>query len=144
MSKLCLFDTISFPQITMINSLDIFKSLPIEDLQLEGNPFVKAFKDHDEYINAVRKKFPSLTKLDGRDFGPSINFDLVEVKKKLPGWKKLFLCNSSAQDLVANFIQQYFAIYDSDNRQLLLEAYHENAMISITATSDQNYTHKEM
>jgi nuclear RNA export factor len=61
----------------------------------------------------------------------------------LPPWKQAFLCNTSGQELVAKFLEQYFIIYDSDNRQQLLEAYHENAFLSITATSNQHFTPEE-
>jgi nuclear RNA export factor len=76
--------------------------------------------------------------------GPSIGFDISEDDHKLPVWKQAYICNENGQELVATFLKQYFAIYDSDNRQSLLEAYHDNAMFSITATSNQHYTREEM
>jgi hypothetical protein len=112
----------------------------------------------------VKKKFTNLAKLvssplkflpkcisnpnhfqDGAEIGPSIGFDIAEDEKKnLPPWKQAFFCNSAGQELAAKFLQQYFAIYDSDDRQQLLAAYHDNAMFSITATSNQHYTREEM
>lgn len=82
---------------------------------------------------------------DGAPLGPSIGFDVADDEKtNLPPWKQAFFCNHAGQELVAKFLEQYFAIYDSDNRQTLLEAYHENAMFSITATGNQHYTREEM
>jgi nuclear RNA export factor len=67
-----------------------------------------------------------------------------DESKNLPPSKQLFLCNpTGGQELVAKFIEQYFAIYDSDNRQQLLDAYHENAMLSVTATNNQHYSNDE-
>lgn len=41
-------------------------------------------------------------------------------------------------DIVRQFLGQYFTIFDSESRQPLLNAYHEQAMISMTvATTSQ-------
>lgn len=81
--------------------------------------------------------------MDGIELGPVIGFDVSEEKNNIPAWKQSFLVNETAQEFVAKFLEQYFAIYDSDNRQQLLEAYHENAMLSITSTNNQHYTYEE-
>lgn len=75
--------------------------------------------------------------------GPVIGFDVTEENKNFPVWRQSFLVNNSGQEFVAKFLEQYFAIYDSDNRQQLLEAYHENAMLSITSTNNQHYAYEE-
>ncbi|KAG5676794.1 hypothetical protein PVAND_006602 [Polypedilum vanderplanki] len=130
-------------RIVMLSSLDAFKNLPIVELFLDGNPCKKRFKDNSHYVSEVKRRFPKLMKLDGVELGPVIGFDVSEESKNLPSWKQLYFCNASGQDLIAKFIEQYFAIYDSDNRQQLLDAYHENAMLSITATNNQHYTQDE-
>uniref|UniRef100_A0A182SC22 NTF2 domain-containing protein n=1 Tax=Anopheles maculatus TaxID=74869 RepID=A0A182SC22_9DIPT len=62
---------------------------------------------------------------------------------KLPDAKASFLCDAGGSDIVRQFLEQYFAIYDSDNRQPLLEAYHEHAMFSHTVyTPNQNNQQK--
>ncbi|KAG5670967.1 hypothetical protein PVAND_001195 [Polypedilum vanderplanki] len=130
--------------IAMHSSLNILKNLPLVELSLEGNPFIKDFKNKNEYVAEIRKTFPKLLKLDGKFLDPVINFDLVEERKALPSWKKLYLCNPSGQEIVTKFIQQYFSIYDSDNRQHLLDAYHDNALFSITATYIQSPAQREI
>ena len=81
---------------------------------------------------------------DGAELGPTIGFDVSDdATVSLPQWKSAFLCNSAGSELVQKFLEQYFMLYDSDNRQQLLEAYHENAMFSITATNDQHATAEE-
>lgn len=40
-------------------------------------------------------------------------------------------------DIVRQFLEQYFILFDSDNRQPLLDAYHEQAMFSLTASYSQ-------
>lgn len=57
--------------------------------------------------------------------------------------KTAFLCNQAGAEIVQKFLVQYFELYDSDNRQQLLDAYHEHAMLSITATYDQHVNHDQ-
>ncbi|CAH1711743.1 unnamed protein product [Chironomus riparius] len=130
-------------RIGSLSSLEVFKHLPIVEFYLEGNPFKKRFAKNGDYVSEVKKKFPKLLKLDGVELSPTIGFDVSEEKKDFPIWKQSFMVNSSGQDFVAKFLEQYFAIYDSENRQQLLEAYHENAMLSITSTNNQHYTYEE-
>lgn len=126
--------------IAMFNSLDVFIGLPLIEMYLEGNPFIEAFESHDSYVREVRKKWPKLTKLDGKEFGPIIEFDVTEEKIELPSWKKLFLCDSSGQAIVSKFVEEYYSIYDSESRTGLLAAYHDNSFISITTSTLQNST----
>jgi nuclear RNA export factor len=62
----------------------------------------------------------------------------VESDIKLPTAKASFLCGPSGAEIVRQFLEQYFIIYDSDNRQPLLDAYHEHAMFSLTANYAQH------
>jgi nuclear RNA export factor len=79
------------------------------------------------------------------EIGPTIGFDVTDepATVQLPPWKPVFLANQSGQELVSKFLEQYYILYDSDNRQQLLEAYHDEAMLSITATSNQHVTSEE-
>ncbi|KAJ0176221.1 hypothetical protein K1T71_008395 [Dendrolimus kikuchii] len=119
-------------RIPFIGSLDPFKSLPLVELYLKGNPLVNRFNDHEIYVSDVRKKFPKLVRLDGVDLPPAIGFDVVE-DVTLPPRLQSFLVDQAGQDLVREFLTQYYAIYDSESRQPLLEAYHEHATMSMAA-----------
>ncbi|KAI5646217.1 tap, RNA-binding domain-containing protein [Phthorimaea operculella] len=119
-------------RIPFLGSLDPLKSLPLVELFLKGNPLVNRFDDHEIYISDVRKKFPKLTRLDGVDLPPAIGFDVTD-EVVLPPRQQSFLVNPAGQDLVRDFLTQYFAIYDSESRQPLLEAYHENALMSLAS-----------
>ena len=110
----------------------------------------------------VRKKFPKLLKLvshckskvkknkkneqicekllivictlqDGCDLPPMIGFDVSE-DSKLPAPKASYLCDYAGAEIVRQFLEQYYNIFDSGDRQPLLAAYHENAMFSLTVT----------
>ncbi|CRL06807.1 CLUMA_CG019592, isoform A [Clunio marinus] len=131
-------------KIFMLNSLDSLRGLPLVELFLDGNPFRKRVRDQANYVSELRKKFPKLLKLDGAELGPTIGFDVAdEPSKQLPPWKAAYLCDPSGSELVQKFLEQYFILYDSDNRQQLLEAYHEQAIFSLTATNNQHYTPEE-
>ncbi|XP_028162399.1 nuclear RNA export factor 1 [Ostrinia furnacalis] len=120
-------------RIPFLGSLDALKALPLVELYLKGNPLVNRFNDHEIYVSDVRKKFPKLTRLDGADLPPSIGFDVAD-DVNLPPRQQSFLVNPSGQDLVREFLTQYYAIYDSESRQALLEAYHEHAIMSLTCS----------
>lgn len=73
------------------------------------------------------------------DLPAQIGFDIDnEESVKLPPAKASFLVDQSGADIVRQFLHQYFLIFDSDNRQPLLDAYHENCMFSMTCTFHPN------
>ncbi|XP_053608545.1 nuclear RNA export factor 1 [Plodia interpunctella] len=119
-------------RIPSVGSLDPLKALPLVELYLKGNPLVNRFNDHEVYISDVRKRFSKLLRLDGVDLPPAIGFDVTE-NVTLPPRQQSFLSDPSGQELVRQFLTQYYAIYDSESRQPLLEAYHEHATMSMAA-----------
>jgi len=67
---------------------------------------------------------------------PAISFELEEKKTKLPEIHSSFLCVDEGRDIVTQFVQQYFALYDAEDttsRQTLIEAYHDSAVFSMTS-----------
>ncbi|XP_030753850.1 nuclear RNA export factor 1-like [Sitophilus oryzae] len=112
--------------------------LPVIDLVLDGNPLCNKFRDKDTYISEVRKRFPKCIKLDGIDLPPPISFDISE-ETHLPDGQQTFLCNSEGEVIVRQFLEQYFQIYDTENRQPLLQAYHEHAVFSLTMAYPYGY-----
>lgn len=68
------------------------------------------------------------------DLPPPILFDLEDQKLKLPPIQRMFIVqsNAKAQEVATQFLQQYFMVFDSENRQPLLDAYHEHACFSMT------------
>lgn len=80
---------------------------------------------------------------DGVELPKQIGFDIEdEQAANVPTPKASFLSNAAGADIVRQFLEQYFIIYDSDNRQPLLEAYHEHSTFSLTCTFTQNPQHK--
>lgn len=110
---------------------------------MEDNPLRQRYEDQTLYVSEVRKRFPKVIKLDNIDLPPPISFDIPEDDQKQPPAKASFLANPASTDLVRQFLEQYYTLFDSDNRQPLLEAYHEHALFSLTVnTYHQNNQQK--
>lgn len=76
--------------------------------------------------------FFSYTK-DGVELSPPILFDVNE-DLQLPKSKGNYLCTEEGLNMVRQFLEQFYQLYDSDNREQLANAYHNDAMFSITST----------
>uniref|UniRef100_A0A673T6S8 Nuclear RNA export factor 1 n=1 Tax=Suricata suricatta TaxID=37032 RepID=A0A673T6S8_SURSU len=111
--------------------LDKVKGLKLEELWLDGNPLCDTFRDQSTYISAIRERFPKLLRLDGHELPPPIAFD-VEAPTTLPPCKGSYFGTETLKNLVLHFLQQYYAVYDSGDRQRLLDAYHDGACCSLS------------
>ncbi|KAF1557943.1 Nuclear RNA export factor 1, partial [Eudyptes schlegeli] len=100
--------------------LDKVKGLKLEELWLDGNPLCDAFRDQSTYIRS-----------DGHELPPPIAFD-VEAPTTLPPCKGSYFGSDDLKVLVLRFLQQYYSIYDSSDRQGLLDAYHDGACCSLS------------
>jgi nuclear RNA export factor len=69
---------------------------------------------------------------DGADLSPPIVFDVTE-DLKLPGSKGSYFCAQEGMIMVHQFLEQYYQLYDSDDREQLVKAYHPDALFSITS-----------
>ncbi|TNN40148.1 Nuclear RNA export factor 1 [Liparis tanakae] len=126
--------------------LEKVKGLKLVELWLNRNPLCDNFKDQASYIRslylhtggegeytngAVRQKFPRLLKLDGHDLPAPIRFD-VETPTIIPPCKGSCFGSDEIKVLILRFLTQYYSIYDSGDRQSLLDAYHDGASLSLT------------
>ncbi|XP_025070745.1 nuclear RNA export factor 1 [Alligator sinensis] len=111
--------------------LDKVKGLKLEELWLDGNPLCDCFRDQSTYISAVRERFPKLLRLDGHELPPPIAFD-VEAPTTLPPCKGSYFGSDNVKVLALRFLQLYYSIYDSGDRQGLLDAYHDGACCSLS------------
>uniref|UniRef100_A0A672Q051 Nuclear RNA export factor 1 n=1 Tax=Sinocyclocheilus grahami TaxID=75366 RepID=A0A672Q051_SINGR len=104
--------------------LDKLKGLKLVELSLEGNPLCGHHKNQADYVSAIRERFPKLLRLDGHDLPPPIVFDLEVAPATLPP------CKISVHVSVSP--SRYYSIYDSGDRQPLLDAYHDGAAFSLS------------
>lgn len=114
--------------------LERLKGLDLIEIKLEGNPIVQNLGS--SYQEAIRKIFPKLKTLDDKELPAKISFEDEDEEKtsgELPASIPKMVKNEGAAGLVLTFLEQFFKLYDSDSRQPLLEAYHENAMFSMSA-----------
>ncbi|CAK9805827.1 Nuclear RNA export factor 1 [Anthophora quadrimaculata] len=126
-------------KIKEIYQIDMIKDLKLEELKLAGNPVCNKYKTRQsDYISDVRKRFPKLLRLDGMELPKPILFDVVDEGNKMPPSQRMFVANSKAQEIASQFLQQYFLIFDSENRQPLLDAYDEHALFSLTVPYPNN------
>ena len=114
-------------------NLQKFKGMKLEELKLTGNPLVNTLGS--SYTEVIRKIFPTLKILDGKELPPVIGFeeDDATTSSDCPASLPKFIKNLGAETTVLEFLQAYFKIYDSDKRQNLLEAYHDSATFSMSA-----------
>ncbi|XP_037759320.1 nuclear RNA export factor 1 isoform X1 [Chelonia mydas] len=111
--------------------LDKVKGLKLEELWLDGNPLCNNFRDQSSYVSSIRLRFPKLLRLDGHELPPPIVFD-VEAPTTLPPCKGSYFGSDDLKVLVLRFLQQYYSVYDSGDRQGLLDAYHDGACCSLS------------
>ncbi|XP_072519644.1 nuclear RNA export factor 1 isoform X2 [Salminus brasiliensis] len=111
--------------------LDKVKGFKLTELWLDRNPLCDHFKDQSTYISAIRERFPRLLKLDGHDLPAPIGFD-VETGTTIPPCKGSYFGSDEIKEFILRFLQQYYSVYDSGDRQSLLDAYHEGASFSLS------------
>lgn len=90
--------------------------------------FLSNFMDY--CFSAVRERLPKIIRLDGKDLPPPITFDLDQTVE-LPKVHGSYFPSDDVKLLIVQFLEQYYVVYDSGDRQQLLEAYHDHAMFSL-------------
>lgn len=82
--------------------------------------------------------FCYIIRKDDTELPRPIVFDVIDEAAKVPPSQRMFVADVKAQEIASQFLQQYFTIFDSENRQPLLDAYDEHACLSMTITTSQN------
>lgn len=95
----------------------------VTEVWLHGNP-ICADKEKLEYFEDVRNVLVNMKILDGCEYGALI----------APEPERTFLCDVSGVNLADQFLEYYYCLYDKKNRAALINAYHEDALFSLTST----------
>ncbi|XP_058016114.1 nuclear RNA export factor 1 isoform X1 [Ahaetulla prasina] len=132
---------LSCNQLKTEHELDKLKGLKLDELWLDNNPLCDGFRDRSIYISSIRERFPKLLRLDGHELPPPISFD-VEAPTTLPPCKGSYFASEGLKMLIVRFLQQYYTIYDSGDRQGLLDAYHEGACCSLSIPFSVNHPYR--
>lgn len=115
----------------------------LTELKLSGNKMQRKFNTQEGFEHAVQSIFPSLRVLDDKALPKLITFDEGDEEDRggagpeLPASVKKMCLGAGAQaaeGVILQFIQQYFQIYDSDDREPLGAAYHQDALFSLTCS----------
>uniref|UniRef100_A0A8C2IZJ2 Nuclear RNA export factor 1-like n=1 Tax=Cyprinus carpio TaxID=7962 RepID=A0A8C2IZJ2_CYPCA len=104
--------------------LDKLKGLKLVELSLEGNPLSGHYKNQADYVSAVRERFPKLLKLVGNPQCSSVGVTLLACEHTI--------VVTLRSEYVVTFTLWYYSIYDSGDRQPLLDAYHDGAAFSLS------------
>ncbi|KAM9180315.1 nuclear RNA export factor 3-like [Dugong dugon] len=111
--------------------LDKVKGLEPEERCLDRNPLCTTFPGKSTNISSLLELFPKLLHLNDHKIPAPIIFG-NEAYKKLPVCKGNVFGSENVKNLILQFLQQYYWIYDSGDRQGLLDAYHDEACFSLT------------
>ncbi|XP_036903657.1 nuclear RNA export factor 3 [Sturnira hondurensis] len=124
-------------KVKLVGELDQGKGLEPEEMNVNGNPLFTTFPDNSTNISSILELFPKLLCLDSQEPTPPTNLG-IEAHKKLPTCRGSFFGSEALKNLVLQFLQQYYMIYDSGDRQSLLSAYHDEACFSLAIPFNQN------
>ncbi|KAF7280268.1 hypothetical protein GWI33_006180 [Rhynchophorus ferrugineus] len=118
---------LSHNQIQSFNSM-VLKHLNITDLTLTGNPLCNC--DQETYVKNALEACPRLELLDG-----------ISLRRgEFPTVQKNFLCSIDGYDLVNQFLQHFFTVYDSGDRSTLLKLYNPLAVFSCATSPSGVYS----
>jgi hypothetical protein len=73
----------------------------------------------------------------GTDLSPPVQLD-VKQDLQLPRKERSLLSAEDGMTVARQFLGEYCRIYDCDNRETLVSAYHDNAMFSVRSTYPLN------
>ncbi|XP_007537252.2 nuclear RNA export factor 2-like [Erinaceus europaeus] len=107
------------------------KGLKLEELWLEGNPLCDTFPDQSSYVSAIRDYFPKLLRLDGQELPTPVVIEVGYHAFIMP-CKEFHKRSDVMKNLVLQFLQEYYFIYDYGDRQSLLSAYHDKSFFSLS------------
>ncbi|XP_044254950.1 nuclear RNA export factor 2-like isoform X2 [Tribolium madens] len=113
--------------ITNLTELKHLSIFDITELWLEGNPLCDLYDEYN-YVEQIIKYCPKIEKLDG----------FLLRQNGVPSFRRNFLCDVSAYDVIDQFLEDYFPTYDSKDLAKLESFYHKDALFSMTAEQFHN------
>ncbi|KAM5128749.1 nuclear RNA export factor 3 [Callospermophilus lateralis] len=122
---------VSKSKVKSAGKMDSGKGLEPEEMCADRNSLCTTFLDKSNNMNSILELFPKLLCLDGQE-SPRPTLCGIEAHKKLPTCKGSFFGSDILKNLVLQFLQQYYLIYDYGDRKSLLSTYHIEACFSLT------------
>ncbi|KOX67440.1 Nuclear RNA export factor 1 [Melipona quadrifasciata] len=112
-----------------MEEIDAIQGMQLEELVLAGNPVCKVYESTDDYIKEVQKRCPKLLRLDGMCLQKPTLCSVVNQRNNVPASGA---SEQASEQFVTQFLQEYFLIFDSENRERLLNLYAKDACFSMT------------
>ncbi|XP_059992933.1 nuclear RNA export factor 3-like [Lagenorhynchus albirostris] len=122
---------LSNTEVESAGEMDKGERLEPEGMCADRNPLCTTFPDMSTNISSILELFPKLLTLDDQETSPLAKCGF-EACKRLPTCKGSYFGSDELKNLVLQFLQQYYLIYDYGDRQGLAGAYHEEACFSLT------------
>lgn len=108
----------------LISSLDgINQTSSITELLLDGNPICEQFQSPHAYVSEVCKHFPHLEWLDGHRVNSTVAIATLQN----------FLATRDAYTVGEEFVKTFFPIYDSFERDWLMQIYESKAIFTLSS-----------
>ncbi|XP_078219953.1 nuclear RNA export factor 3 isoform X2 [Callithrix jacchus] len=121
----------NIPKVMSSGEMDKWKGIEPGEKCVDRSPVCTTFLNNSSNINSILELFPKLLCLDGQQ-SPGPTLCGLEAHKRLPTCKGSFFGSEMLKNLVLQFLQQYYLIYDSGDRRGLLGAYHNEACFSLS------------
>jgi len=123
--------------------LDHITQLRLTELKLDGNPMVANFRDGTHFGSIIQKKFKTLQRLDEVDLPKLITFEEEGSTSQGPSrinipMQPKMVVNQEAETCITQFVQKFFEVYDTDHREHLIDAYHEEALMSFSSSFNRS------
>eukprot|EP01114_Cavostelium_apophysatum_P016533 TRINITY_DN4725_c0_g1_i1.p1 TRINITY_DN4725_c0_g1~~TRINITY_DN4725_c0_g1_i1.p1 ORF type:complete len:612 (+),score=142.05 TRINITY_DN4725_c0_g1_i1:148-1983(+) len=118
------FDNNMLENFNELNNLKSLKNL--REIVLTNNPL----SSNQNYRREVMQRFPTLKFLDASPIEPLINFGLAN----LPPIAGNLYDTPQTQQLVEHFLQKYFALFDQEKKDSLIDVYTDKSMFTMSAT----------
>ncbi|KAB1252657.1 Nuclear RNA export factor 3 [Camelus dromedarius] len=122
---------VSSSEVKSSGELDKGQRLEQDGMCAEKNPLCTTYPDKSTNISSILELFPKLLRLDGQETPPPAKLG-VDTHKSLPACEESSEGSDELKSLILQFLQQYYLIHDSGDRQDLLVAYHDEACFSLT------------
>ncbi|KAI0983560.1 hypothetical protein GJ496_007293 [Pomphorhynchus laevis] len=129
---------LSSNQIHRLRELDFLKHLKLIEIDIQNNPLATQFSSIEDFSSLVREKQTRLAIINGVELPPLIGFAVDDEPLTLPESLYHFI-PADLKDGITHFIKLYFEMFDSNNRQSLINAYHENAVLSLSINSQRAF-----
>jgi Nuclear RNA export factor, NTF2 domain len=104
----------------------------LKELVLTNNPTM-ASVTAEQYHQEVQRRFRKIAYLDGVAVEPIVNFGVPALSARIPDLLGDVADSEMTQTMAATFVSKFFEVYDSGDRNSLLDVYSDRSCFSVVA-----------